>query len=130
MNPTDTPNEPTTPATDAPATPDTATPEAPTTSNDTPATGTDPVEQPAPGTAPTDTPTQLTFGERAVGLSFNPSSIEEVNVIKKSYASSIDVLNELRSTSDDAEVKRMLSLAITATQEAQMWAVKAVTWNA
>ena len=43
----------------------------------------------------------LTFGEKAVGLSFNPSG----------------------------ERRRMLSIAITEAQTAQMWAVKAATWS-
>jgi hypothetical protein len=71
----------------------------------------------------------LTFGERAVGLTFNPSKNPQVDEIKRMYAASIDFLNELRTANSDAEVKRMLSLAITKDQEAQMWAVKGLTWN-
>ena len=47
---------------------------------------------------------EQTFGEKAVGLSFNPSG-------------------------DDA-VARRASVAITEAQTAQMWAVKAITWCA
>ena len=34
-----------------------------------------------------------------------------------------------REATDSQEVKRMLSIAITDLQSAQMWAVKAVTWS-
>lgn len=72
---------------------------------------------------------ELTFGERAVGLSFNPSQNPEVYRCKEQYAQVIDNLNRLRSESDDPEVKRQLSVAITEAQTAQMWAVKAITWK-
>jgi hypothetical protein len=70
----------------------------------------------------------LSFGEKAVGISFNPSSSHEVNKCKKEFADVIDRMNYLRLQSDDAEVKRMASIAITEAQTAQMWAVKAITW--
>lgn len=72
---------------------------------------------------------ELTFGEKAVGLSFNPGGNPKVNDIKRGFADVIDMLNIERSTATDGEVKRMLSVAITDAQAAQMWAVKAVTWN-
>lgn len=73
--------------------------------------------------------TELTFGERACGVSFNPGGNPEVAIIKGMYAALVDNLHRRREDSTDPEVKRMLSLAITDTQTAQMWAVKAVTWN-
>lgn len=72
----------------------------------------------------------LTFGEKAVGLTFNPSQNPLVDSLKKEYAKVIDLLGNLRETADaDPEVKRLCSIAITEAQGAQMWAVKAVTWN-
>lgn len=71
----------------------------------------------------------LTFGERAVGLTFNPSQNPQVKAIKEHYAATIDLLNTMRNETSDKEVARMLSVAITESQTAQMWAVKAVTWN-
>lgn len=71
----------------------------------------------------------LTFGEKAVGLQFNPSSNQQVNDLKKSAADFIDQCDKIRNTSDDPEVKRMCSVAITDAQTAQMWAVKAATWG-
>lgn len=71
----------------------------------------------------------LTFGEKAVGLTFNPSNNEVVETIKRSFAGIVDHLNSLRENTSDGEVRRMLSVAITEAQSAQMWAVKAVTWQ-
>lgn len=71
----------------------------------------------------------ITFGERAVGLSFNPGGNPAVNEIKRATADYIDYLNNARNRADDQDVKRMLSLAITDAQSSQMWAVKAVTWQ-
>ena len=71
------------------------------------------------------------FGEKAVGLSFNPSASDDVSALKRDYANLIDRLNNLRLDQGDTdpEVKRMLSVAITEAQTSQMWAVKAVTWE-
>lgn len=72
---------------------------------------------------------EMTFGERACGVSFNPGGNQDVAFIKSMYAQLVDDLDQRRQQSTDPEVKRMLSIAITETQTAQMWAVKAVTWN-
>lgn len=72
---------------------------------------------------------ELTFGEKAVGLTFNPSGDRTVNDIKMIFAEVVDMLNNNRVASDSPEVKRMYSIAITEAQSAQMWAVKAATWR-
>jgi hypothetical protein len=72
---------------------------------------------------------QQTFGQKAVGLSFNPSNDDAVAQCKREFAAVIDRMNDLRNDSDNAEVKRMASIAITEAQTAQMWAVKAITWK-
>lgn len=72
---------------------------------------------------------ELSFGEQAVGLSFNPSQDPAVYACKAGFAHVIDQMNTLRSTSENADVKRMASIAITEAQTAQMWAVKALTWR-
>lgn len=71
----------------------------------------------------------LTFGQKAVGLNFNPSNDDSVGQCKQKFADSIDQLNDLRNSTDNGEVKRLCSVAITETQSAQMWAVKAITWK-
>jgi hypothetical protein len=78
----------------------------------------------------------MTYGEQAVGLTFNPSGDENVNRIKKLYAEIIDLCNDMRTpTHSDpnkltrSERARLFSVAITEAQTAQMWAVKAITWR-
>jgi hypothetical protein len=74
-----------------------------------------------------------TFGEKAVGVSFNPGGNPAVDQCKRSYAAAIDQLNDLRvsaTLSGRAEVARLASIAITEAQTSQMWAVKAITWGA
>lgn len=72
---------------------------------------------------------QLTFGQKAVGITFNPGGHALVNEIKEKAAAYIDLLNEARNATNDGEIKRMLSIAITEAQTSQMWGVKAVTWK-
>lgn len=72
---------------------------------------------------------ELTFGEKAVGLTFNPSSNKEVDYAKVLFAKAIDQLNDLRAETESEEVKRLASIAITQAQQAQMWSVKAITWK-
>lgn len=70
-----------------------------------------------------------TFGQKAVGLSFNPSNDSLIDHFKTKFAGLIDEAHAVRETSEDPEVKRMASIAITELQTAQMWIVKAVTWK-
>lgn len=69
------------------------------------------------------------FGGKAVGLSFNPSNLVSVQVIKVSFAEIINELNQSREDATDGEKKRLFSVAITEAQTSQMWAVKALTWS-
>ncbi len=73
---------------------------------------------------------EMTYGEKAVGLTFNPGGDTAVTTIKKYYAQIIDDINSLRSDpASSTESKRLYSIAITEAQGAQMWAVKAITWK-
>jgi hypothetical protein len=72
---------------------------------------------------------EMTYGEKAVGLTFNPSNDDAVARCKQEFADVIDRMNVLRDSTDNSEVKRMASIAITEAQTAQMWAVKAITWK-
>lgn len=75
---------------------------------------------------------ELTFGEKAVGITFNPGGNPAVDEVKKAYAGIIDSLNDARKAAADAENSeqvRLFSVAITEAQTAQMWAVKAITWR-
>ena len=73
---------------------------------------------------------ELTYGEKAVGITFNPSNDDAVTSCKARFAILINQMNDLRNATDNQEVKRMCSVAITEAQTAQMWAVKAITWKA
>ena len=72
---------------------------------------------------------EMTFGEKAVGLTFNPSCDPTVEAIKRKCADLIDEIHELRTNQPNGEIARMASLAITEIQAGQMWAVKAATWR-
>jgi len=72
---------------------------------------------------------EMTFGEKAVGLTFNPDGNDNVFNCKQDFAEIIDALNDMREATDNPEIKRMLSIAITEAQTSQMWAVKAITWQ-
>ena len=73
---------------------------------------------------------ELTFGERAVGLTFNPSGYATVEKLKKLYAQIIDTCHDRRvELMGGSEAHRLYSIAITEAQTAQMWSVKAVTWK-
>jgi hypothetical protein len=72
--------------------------------------------------------TELTFGQKAVGLTFNPSGDEQVTKVKQLYAEIIDLL-----VADERPMSvmegRITEVAINEAMTAQMWAVKALTWK-
>ena len=74
-----------------------------------------------------DTERELTFGEKAVGLTFNPSGDPKVTKVKQLFAEIIDIVNEDRGFNRD-ERARHASVAITDAETAQMRAVKALTF--
>lgn len=71
----------------------------------------------------------LTYGEKAVGLTFNPSGDGDVTYVKEHFAALIDFFHAARGETDNQEQKRLYSIAITEAQTAQMWGVKSVTWR-
>jgi hypothetical protein len=76
----------------------------------------------------TDQAQTHTYGEQAVGLTFNPSGDPKVTQLKQLYAQIIDICNDSRG-GRGSEQARLWSIAITEAQGAQMWAVKAATWR-
>lgn len=83
------------------------------------------------GTATPSSERELSFGERAVGITFNPGGDPQVASVKAACAALIDQLNDMKPAYDGKpnERSRMLAIAITELQTAQMWAVKAITWK-
>lgn len=72
----------------------------------------------------------LTFGQKAVGLNFNPSGDDAVANCKQGFANEIDRMNDFRNRPDATDgQKRYASIAITEIEAAQMRAVKALTWK-
>ena len=71
---------------------------------------------------------ELTYGEKAVGLTFNPSGDPSVQKVKQLFAQIIDLCDELRAGQSPG-CQRCLAVAITEAQTAQMWAVKGITWR-
>lgn len=71
----------------------------------------------------------LTFGEKAVGKTFNPSGDGGVNNVKQLSADIINQMHTLRCNSTSTEQQDLAEIAIRKAQEAQMWAVKAITWK-
>ena len=84
-----------------------------------------------------DAPTKLTYGQKAVGITFNPGGMPQVNKIKELSAALIDELyNQLNDNAGDTIDRVMnlekidqFTLAIRKIQEGQMWGVKAATWQ-
>ena len=76
---------------------------------------------------------ELTYGQKAVGITFNPGGMPEVNKIKVLSAALIDELDKQRTGNPNdmrnGEVIAQFTLAIRKIQEGQMWGVKATTWQ-
>jgi hypothetical protein len=72
---------------------------------------------------------ELTAGEKAAGVSFNPSKDPLVDSIKRKFADVIDELNDERNKAKSGDAKRYYSKAISYAEDAQMNAVKAATWQ-
>ena len=68
----------------------------------------------------------MTFGERRVGVDFNPSGSTMVDTIKGKAADLIDGL-ETAGFNEPGEVARLKALAMTDIESAAHWAVKAAT---
>lgn len=74
----------------------------------------------------------LTFGQRAVGLTFNHGEGEifkQVNQAKQTCADAIDQMKESELKSESGEYKALCTIARRKLQSAQMDMVKAITWK-
>lgn len=85
---------------------------------------------------------ELSFGQRMVGLNFNPSGDDEVTKCKQLFADAIDqqhriVMEETGTVLQPngvmhdfiSERGKTALYAIHEVQTAQMWAVKSLTWK-
>ena len=79
---------------------------------------------------------ELTFGEIAVGLTFNPSGDEKVNKAKRLMADALDLLQQVElEKSDYGKIKQDWEANVFRTNafnkviDAQMALVKYITWK-
>ena len=70
---------------------------------------------------------EKTLGEVRVRTDFNVSGSTTVDEIKQKSAELINLVDNLLSPPNPSEAGRLKSLAMTAYEEAAMWAVKAAT---
>ncbi len=77
-----------------------------------------------------------TYGERAVGLTFNPGGDETVNEVKILCAKLIDICDAIAAKEPTytehniiSERGQLLQKAIREIQTAQMWVVKGITYK-
>jgi len=71
--------------------------------------------------------TNLTKGQKLVGLTFNPSGDDQVIKLKLACANAIDILLEEKPRSPEA--RRFIRFAIDSIVTGQMCGVKAQTWK-
>jgi hypothetical protein len=71
----------------------------------------------------------LTFGEKAVGKSFNPSFDPRVDKVKALFAEIIDLVNDVEVDNPSYLFNNIKGQAIREAMGAQMWAVKLVTFK-
>lgn len=75
---------------------------------------------------------EMTYGEKAVGLTFNPGGNPKVDEVKRLYAEIIDIVINNAYPVEGGKTTEMQTLSIEAirqAQGAQMWAVKAITYQ-
>lgn len=71
----------------------------------------------------------LTYGEKAVGLTFNPSNDPKVQEVKELYAKIIDLIATYGASKGDVFAGFINEEALSSAMTAQMWAVKAITYK-
>ncbi len=70
----------------------------------------------------------LSFGEKLVGIQFNPSNDGDVNIIKTKFAELVNLLRDKAGQQETSEIGiRVYDGVIEKLLDAQMWAVKFVT---
>lgn len=74
-------------------------------------------------------PKVLTAGQKAMGVSFNPSKDPVVDVIKQGCADLADLIYQERDQATEGEQKAMWTIALRHLQTAQMWMVKSQTYQ-
>lgn len=80
--------------------------------------------------APTPDPEPAKAPEQVIGYQpLSPDEVRRVNSVKTAFDGTIAMLKILRDSYHDAEVQRMMSVAITNAETASMWAVRGITYR-
>lgn len=76
---------------------------------------------------------ELSYGQKAVGLTFNPSGNEQVQKLKELFAQAFDIVEgsipEDDGTLENARKRKMRDAALHEIITAQMWSVKVITFD-
>ena len=75
---------------------------------------------------------ELTFGQKAVGLTFNHGEgviWEQINQAKQTCADGIDLMKSIIDSDGKSERAALATIAYRKLQQAQMDMVKAITWK-
>ncbi|WP_275074995.1 hypothetical protein [Providencia rettgeri] len=70
-----------------------------------------------------------TLGQKLVGVSFNPSGNIIVDAVKQNAADTIYLIQDSMQRATSEEALMIHNEAIRRIMDAQMWAVKAITWK-
>lgn len=70
-----------------------------------------------------------TLGQKLVGISFNPSGNIIVDAVKQNAADTIDLVQDSMQKATSEEALMIHNEAMRRIMDAQMWAVKAITWK-
>lgn len=72
----------------------------------------------------------LSFGQKAVGLNFNPSGDDKVGLAKQKCAELIDLVQSIElETTEPYLANTIKGEALHTLMDAQMWVVKYLTWK-
>ncbi|QPN39316.1 hypothetical protein I3B46_14405 [Providencia sp. 2.29] len=69
------------------------------------------------------------LGQKLVGIGFNPSSLSTVDEVKQKSAELIDLVRDSMESATSEEALMIHNEAMRRIVDAQMWAVKAITWK-
>ncbi|MDX7495229.1 hypothetical protein [Providencia stuartii] len=69
------------------------------------------------------------LGQKLVGISFNPSSLSTVDEVKQKSAELIYLVRDSMESATSEEALMIHNEAMRRIVDAQMWAVKAITWK-
>lgn len=71
----------------------------------------------------------MSLGKKLVGVNFNPSSMSTVDEVKRKSAELIDLVHDSMEGATSEEALMIHNEAMRRIMDAQMWAVKAITWK-